>query len=288
MAQGRVCMAADVSAVAMTPDLGAEIRGIDLSSPLSDGCFRRILDLFHRYCVVFLRDQALDPRLLARFAARFGEIDLPAGGEASIPGLPQVSVIVDSLRDPPASGRARYRLSWHSDHSSQPAPALATVLYAADCPDRGGDIEFVNMCSVFNALPREKQLFLEKLRALHGADLAPAEAALGAGTAADATPPLVEHPVVRVHRETGRKALYVAKDTVSRVLGLAAGASRKLIDELEAFATQPRFIYAHHWRKGDVLVWDNRCTLHRMRPFDQRYERTLHCIQIKGEVPIAA
>ena len=99
MAQGMVCLAADVSVVAMTPDLGAEIRGVDLSAPLSDACFARIVEVFHRYCVIFLRDQELDARLLARFAARFGEPELVSPDERPLPGLPQVSVLGEASRD---------------------------------------------------------------------------------------------------------------------------------------------------------------------------------------------
>lgn len=291
MAQGRVCMAADVSAVAMTPDLGAEIRGVDLSAPLSDACFRRILEVFHRYCVIFLRDQELDPRLLVRFAARFGEAEPGPSQDNLLPGLPQVSVVSNGAKEGRTPGMVRDGTHWHSNQSYKPAPPLATLLYGVQCPPEGGDTEFINMYSVLNALPVEKRLFAEKLRAVHDrnfrhAELHPGSARL-APEQSERTPP-VEHPLVRVHPVTGRKTLFVAKDMVSRIPGMGPAESRQLIDELEAFATQPRFIYSHRWRKGDLVVWDNRCTLHRMTPFDNRYVRTLHRIQVKGEAPIAA
>jgi len=289
MAQGKVCLAADVSVVGMTPDLGAEIRGVDLSAPLSDACFGRILDLFHRYCVVFLRNQELDARLLARFAARFGEAELTPADESPLPGLAQVSVVGGAHGDAalsPGSGEPGY---WHSDRSYVAAPPAATLLYALQGAD-GGSLEFVNMYSVLNALAPEKRLLVEKLRGVHergGTEHDPAATDEPVVLALAAKRRVAEHPLVRIHPETGKKALYLAKDVVTRTPGMREQDSRKLIEQLEAFATQPRFIYAHRWRKGDVLVWDNRCTLHRMASLEGAHDRTLYRIRVRGEVPVA-
>jgi taurine dioxygenase len=281
MAQGKVCLAADVSAVAMTPDLGAEVRGVDLAAPLSDACFARIVQIFHRYSVIFLRGQALDARLLARFAARFGEVEPAPAEEHPLPGLPQVSVLGGSPRDPDkAEPEPAY---WHSDCSYASVPPAVTLLYGMSGAD-GGSAEFVNMYSVFNALAPEKQLLVRKLRGVHVARAA--DVAAGSSESAGAQRPGAEHPLVRVHPETGKRALYLAKEVVARAAGLREEDSRELIEQLEAFATQPRFVYAHRWRKGDLLVWDNRCTLHRMA-FERRGERTLYRIRVRGETPIA-
>lgn len=282
MAQGKVCLAADVSAVAMTPDLGAEIRGVDLCAPLSDACFARILEVFHRYCVIYLRSQALDARLLARFAARFGEAEQAAADENPLPGLPQVSVLEDSGREAGAVGHEPS--FWHSDRSYEAAPPAVTLLYAENGVDRA-NAEFVNMYSVLNALDPEKRLLVQKLRGLHLTRTADA-AGMGVEEAGGAQRQPAEHPLVRVHPNTGKRALYLAKEVVVRAAGMREDESRKLIEQLDAFATQPRFVYAHRWRKGDLLIWDNRCTLHRMS-FEPRSDRTLYRIRVKGEVPIA-
>jgi taurine dioxygenase len=277
MAQGKVCLAADVSAVAMTPDLGAEIRGIDLAAPLSDACFARILEIFRRYCVIYLRHQELDARLLARFAARFGEAEPMPADEHPLPGLPQVGVLDGSGRNAAATEPGY----WHSDRSYEVAPPAVTLLYAQSGAD-GASTEFVNMYSVFNALAPEKRLLVQKLRGLH----APRSADAGAAPeAAGARRDAVEHPLVRVHPETGKRAVYLAKDVVVRTAGLREEDSRQLLEQLEAFATQPRFVYAHRWRKGDLLVWDNRCTLHRAS-FETGSDRALYRIRVKGEPPI--
>jgi alpha-ketoglutarate-dependent taurine dioxygenase len=148
----------------------------------------------------------------------------------------------------------------------------------------GANAEFVNMCSVFNALAPEKQLLVQKLRGLHVAPVADSSPAPAESADTQRLP--VEHPLVRIHPETGKRALYLAKEVVARAPGLRADDSRKLIDQLEAFATQPRFVYAHRWRKSDLLIWDNRCTLHRMS-FEPRNDRTLYRIRVKRESPIA-
>ena len=284
MAQGKVCLAADVTVVAMTPDLGAEVRGVDLSAPLSDACFARIREAFHRYCVIYLRDQSLDPRLLARFAARFGDAELTPFSKQALPGLPQVGVLGAQ-----ATSEGCESAYWHSDRSFEPAPPAATVLYGAQAPE-GVSTEFVNMYSVLNALGRDQRVLLEKLRGLHALDWkgvgAPVDAYASHGAASPQRE--AEHPLVRMHPETGKKALYLGRDVLSRTGAVSAAEARKLLAQLEAFATQPRFVYAHRWRAGDVLVWDNRCTLHRMLGSEQAPSRTLHRIWLKGEVPVAA
>lgn len=284
MAQGRVGMAADVTVVAMTPDFGAEIRGVDLAVPLSDACFQAILAAFHRYSVIFLRGQKLDPRLLARFAARFGDVDSAPDAGFCIPGLPEVSVIGDLGHDAKACDILRHPMQWHSDGSHRARPPSITIMHTVQCAHRGaGGVEFANMYAAYAALPRVRRLFVEKLRGVHQASACvrartpEREQAAASGSA--------EHPLVRRHPTTGRKSIFACRLVVSRILGLAPDESRRLLDELETFATQPRFIYSHAWRRGDVLLWDNRCTLHRFLAFDRKGERVLHGVRVCGEAP---
>lgn len=289
MAHGRICRAADVSALAMTPNLGAEVRGVDLSAPLSDACCARIMEIFHRYCVIFFRNQRLEPQHLLRFAARFGEPEVEPLPQRQLPGLPQIGVLAAARPNGRSNGASRGGVHWHSDRSYSSAPAQATVAYGIRCPREGATTEFVNMYAAYDALPPERRSAVEKLRAVHDPAFRYAELYPGRPVPEPvAKAAACEHPLVRVHPVTGRKALFVAKDVISHVTGMEEDESRKLIDELEAFAVQPRFGYAHRWQEGDVLVWDNRCTLHRATPFDPRHERTLHRIRVKGEVPVAA
>ena len=276
---------------ALGPGLGAEIHGVDLSQPLSDDAFARILELFHEHQVVCFRDQSLDAAALAAFSARFGPLDIHHMTEHVLPDLPQVRVLSNARRGGREIGITRGGMHWHSDLSYKPVPALATLLYGIDCPPEGADTQFVSMYAALESRPASERERLQKLRAVHDrnfrySELYPNRPPLSAEQIAKVPP--VEHPLVRVHPATGRKALYVAKDVVSRIVGMGERESRELIDDLEADATRPERIYSHRWRVGDVLVWDNRCTLHRATPYDNRYTRTLYRTQVKGEAPVPA
>ena len=278
-----------ITAIPMSDLLGAQISGVDLSQALSDAQFNRILDLFHRHCVIFFRGQKLDAAQLAAFSARFGELDVHHMTEHTLPGLPQVRVLSNVKKDGKAIGVSYGGMHWHSDLSYKERPGLATLLYAIQCPPSGADTQFVSMYAAYEALPAERRKELPRFKAVHDrnyryAALYPNRPPLTAQQIAK-VPPVV-HPLVIRHPDTGRAALYVAKDVVSGIIGMEDNVARKLIAELEALATQPEFIYSHQWREGDVLVWDNRCTLHRATPFDTRYGRTLYRTQVRAAVPV--
>jgi taurine dioxygenase len=281
----------DIRARPLTTHLGAEIHGVDLSRTLSDAQFACILEFFHRHCVIFFRDQVLDAAQLAAFSARFGELDVHHMTEHTLPGLPQVRVLSNVKKDGKAIGISYSGMHWHSDLSYKEKPGLATLLYALECPPTGADTQFVSMYAAYEALPAERRHRLAKLQAVHDrnyrySSLYPDRPPLSPEQIAK-VPPVV-HPLVVQHPVTGRATLFVAKEVVSGVVGMEAREARHLIDELEAFATRPEFMYSHKWRVGDVLVWDNRCTLHRATPFETRYRRTLYRTQVRGAAPVAA
>lgn len=280
-----------ITAQRLGPGLGAEIHGVDLSQPLGEDAFQRILELFHEHLVICIRGQALDPATLVDFSGRFGTLDVHHMTEHVLPDLPQVRVLSNAKKGGREIGITRGGMHWHSDLSYKPVPALATLLYGIDCPPEGADTQFVSMYGAFESQPAPRRAQLEKLRAVHDrnfrySELYPNRPPLTAEQVAKVPP--VEHPLVRVHPATGRKALYVAKDVVSRIVGMGEAEGRELIDALEADATRPERIYSHRWQVGDVVVWDNRCSLHRATPYDNRYTRTLYRTQVKGEVPVAA
>jgi len=274
----------------MSEKLGAEIRGIDLSTPPDAQAFAAILQTLHRYGVIFFRGQKLSPEQLAAFSRCFGELDIHHMTEHVFPHLPQVRVLSNVKKDGVSIGITKGGMHWHSDLSYKPQPALVTLLYAVECPPTGADTQFADMYAAFDELPEEKRRKLQSLRAVHDrnfrySELYPGRPPLAPEQVAKVPP--VEHPLVRVHPATGRPALFVAKDVVSRIAGLPEAESRALIDELEAFATRPDRVYSHKWQPGDLVVWDNRCTLHRATPYDPQYRRTLYRTQVKGEAPVA-
>lgn len=276
---------------ALTPGLGAEIHGADVSQPLADAAFSKLLDILHDRCVLVFRTQKLGPQQLAAFSARFGELDVHHMVEHTLPGLPTVRVLSNVVKDGRAIGIARGGMHWHSDLSYKPKPAMGTLLYGIECPPEGADTLFADMYAAYDALPLQTKEKLHGLRVVHDRnyhyrELYPNRPPLTPEQVAKVPP--AEHPAVRVHPVTRRRALFIAKDIVSHAVGMDVDEGRHLMEELEQFATQPKFVYAHKWRAGDLVVWDNRCLLHRATPYDNRYHRTLWRTQIKGDEPIAA
>lgn len=287
----RVNDARGITAARTGPGLGAQVHGVDLAEPLDDAAFQKILELFHEHQVIFFRGQKLDAAALVRFSARFGRLDVHHMTEHVLPDLPQVRVLSNAKQGGRAVGITRGGMHWHSDLSYKPVPALATLLYGIECPPEGADTQFVSMDAAYETLSPEQRRQVDDRRAVHDrnfryAELYPNRPPLTPEQVAKVPP--VEHPLVRVHPATGRKCLYVAKDVVSRIVGMEEAPGRALIDALEAHATRPERIYSHRWQAGDVVVWDNRCTLHRATPYDNRYTRTLYRTQVQGEVPVAA
>lgn len=283
--------ASALSVQPMSERLSAEIRGADLSTPPDAETFAAILQTLHRYGVIFFRGQTLTPDQLAAFSRCFGELDIHHMTEHVFPHLPQVRVLSNVKKDGVSIGITRGGMHWHSDLSYKPQPALVTLLYGVECPPTGADTQFADMYAAYADLPDVKRKKLQKLRAIHDRNyrysaLYPGRPPLTPEQVAKVPP--VEHPLVRLHPATCRPALFVAKDVVSRIVGMAEDESRALIDELEAFATRPDHVYSHKWQPGDLVVWDNRCTLHRATPYDPQYRRTLYRTQVKGEAPLAA
>lgn len=285
--------AAGIHATPAQAPLGAEVHGVDLAQPLGDAAFARILELFHQHAVIVLRGQRLTPAQLVAFSARFGALDVHHMTEHVFPDLPQVRVLSNARKeDGSTAGITRGGMHWHSDLSYKPVTALATLLYGVECPAEGADTEFASASAAWAALPDEARQRLAGLTAVHDRNfrysaLYPNRAPLTAEQVSKVPP--VEHPLVVVHPVTGSPALFVAKDVVSHVVGMDRAQGRALIDELEAFITRPAFVYAHRWSAGDLVVWDNRCTLHRATPYAfDRDTRTLWRTQVRGSAPRAA
>jgi len=275
----------------VTPRFVAEVTGVDLAQPLSDEAFARVLEHFHRYRIVFFRNQQITPDELASFGARFGELEVHHLPDHLMRQLPQVRIISNEIRDGKELGAARAGMYWHSDLSYKPRPALATLLYGIECPPVGGATQFADMVAAYAALPGAlKQKIRGRThvrdRSYRYNEFYPNRPPLTPEQIA-AVPP-VEHPMVRVHPVTGEHALYVSAGSCSHIVGMDVEEGRALLRELEAFATQPQFVYSHPWQKGDLVVWDNRVTLHCATSCPPPYRRTMQRVQAIGEVPIAA
>ncbi len=262
--------------------LGAEISGVDLSKPLDETTQQAIHDAFLKYKVLCFRDQKLTQDEQVAFSERFGTLERHAISNRNNASNPLVHIVNNLGPDGKPSGVVKSTM-WHSDKSFRPQPSMATILHAVTLPPDGGDTCFADMVAAYEALPEATKAELDGVKVVHswehsrenlGKKLTPEEIA-------DAPPQ--SHPLVRVHPETGEKALFMGMHA-SYLDGQPIEESRQRIIDLEKYATEDRFVYRHNWRQGDVLMWDNRCLLHRADPnFDAaHYPRVLHRTCLRG------
>jgi len=267
--------------------LGAEIRGVELTR-IDERDFAAIRAAWLEHLVLRFRDQSLSDPQLKAFSARFGELDPPGPnpyGKPFLPDHPEMNVIsnikVDGM---PIGGLGDGEAIWHADMTYVEHPPMAAILHALQVPASGGDTYWANMYLAYETLPAELKERIASHRAVHDATYN--SAGLRRKGYAEVTDPRkapgARHPLVRVHPETGRKALFLGRRRNSYIEGLALAESERLLDELWAHATQPRFTFRQQWRVGDVILWDNRCTLHRRDAFDPSALRLLHRTQIKA------
>jgi alpha-ketoglutarate-dependent taurine dioxygenase len=274
----------------LTPAGGIAISGIDLARPLSPALRQRISDAFLAHHVVVFPGQELSREAQFAFTANFGEVEHPEAQRAQGKRTRVAHVIsnLDSAGNPvdrSSSPVSNYR--WHTDKSYYPAPPMMTTLYAVELPAAGGDTEFANTALGYAALSETTKRHIAPLRVVFrwGATLGrPADPPTSA--AATATPPPVHHPLVRTHPETGVPALYLGNHA-SHILGLPAVEGARLLAALLAHTTRPEFVYTHRWRKGDLVMWDNRCLLHRAvaNYAIGKERRILHRTVLRGTVP---
>lgn len=263
--------------------LGAEIIGVDLSSPIDDQLFAQIRDAWHRYLVILLRDQDLSEEDQVRFAEKFGP---PAviHTKQFVRKHPAVMLISNIREDgKPIGALPDGEMHFHSDQCHQERPAMASMLYAIEVPSVGGNTLFANAYLAYETLPADIKRRIDGRKAINAYDYA--NASTSRGTRLGEGVPQYAHPVVRTHPATGRKALYVNRLMTIAIEGLPEAESDALLDLLFDHQEQRRFVYEHVWRVGDILMWDNRCTLHARTDFSSAERRLMRRITILGEKP---
>jgi taurine dioxygenase len=243
--------------------LGAEIDGIDLSADLPETTIQAIRDAFNRYQVIFFRDQSLTPEQQVRLGRRFGPLNIHPY-VSGMAGTPEVMEIIKEPED-----RINFGGGWHSDMSFLETPSIGSILYAVETPGFGGDTLFASQAAAYDALSDGLKATLEGLRAVHSAGRE--YSAQGASAQKRASMQVAEaegaagefvHPVVKVHPETGRRALYVNPAFTLRIDGWTSRESRPLLDFLFEHSRQERFTCRFSWRDGSVAFWDNRQVWH--------------------------
>ena len=270
--------------------LGAEITGIDLAAPVDDDLFAVILDTFHRDSVVVFRDQKLAPARQIAFSRRFGDIQYHVSPEVCLTDHPEVMVLSNEIRDGKYVGNPDAGSDWHADHSYMQAPTRISLLHALRVPDHGGDTEWANMYTAYDTLPAATRQRIEGLIGVHTFNrLRNRRVAMPArhGDGKEhykRSPPDAYHAIARSHEATGRKALYVSARFTVAIKDMDDGEAQPLLDELFAHQLRREFVYHHEWRLGDLLMWDNRCTLHvACGGIEPPGIRHLHRTTIQGE-----
>lgn len=266
----------------LSPALGAQIHGIDAAA-IDDAGFERVRTAWLEHLVLLFRNQRLDDRALVDFTSRFGELEEAPlfGGRRYVEEHPEVMIISNVAVDGREIGSlGNAEAFWHTDLNFVEEPPAASCLFAHEVPPTGGDTGFANMYSAFEALPQDAAARIAGRRIRHDARFN------SAGYLREVRVPDTLHPIVRRHPETLRNALYLGRRAHARIEDMAVDESDVLLDMLWAHATSDAFTWHHQWRAGDLLIWDNRCTLHRRDSFDASQRRVMHRTQTRGSRPV--
>lgn len=269
--------------------LGADIEGVDLAGPVRPETMEAIKRAWGDHLVLRFRGQILSDDALMRFSRQFGELDWAPIAAASAPDAREyVMVISNVIEDGVAIGQlGAYEAIWHTDMSYIAEPPSASALYSLEVPPAGGDTGFCNMYLAYETLTPELRRQIEGRFCRHDASRNSAgELRRGFVDAPDPSQTVgAEHPLVRTHPVTGRKALFLGRRRNAYIPGLPLTDSEALLDALWAHATKDEFTWYQQWRAGDLILWDNRCVMHRRDAFDPATRRVMHRTQIKGDRP---
>jgi len=282
-----------VRAVPLSKSIGADIVGVDLSRPLSDAESQMIHDAWMAHLVLRFRGQKLSKDQLLEFSRRFGELDkapINIKGEPWIAGYPNLTVMSNIIEDGKPMGSLGYgEAVWHTDMSYNDVTPSAALLYAEEVTKTGGETGFISMYQAYATLPADLKAAVEGKRIKHDASRNSAgELRKGYPDVTDPRDaPGALHPIVIHHPVTQRKALYLGRRPLSYVVGLSLAESDALLDRLWAHATQEEHAWFQKWSVGDLLMWDNRCAMHKRTAFDPNERRFMLRTQIKGVKPQA-
>ena len=266
----------------------AEITGVDITKPVAREDFRAIWDAFNEYQVLVVRDQDFNDDTQMAFSRMWGKLETMEAHAANNwkPGHIAVMTNLDAsgnllpLDDPGMVHRLRNE-AWHTDSSFKQVAALCSMLSARIVPPAGGNTDFASARAAYAAYPAGRKAELEAMTVIHRV-AKPEDVNDPAYNDEQKKRLTVTHPLVRVNPANGRKNFYVGSHA-QEIIGMPREAGKKLLDEITEFCTEPQFVYSHPWRLHDLVIWDNRCTLHRATTFDKtRYKRKMHRTTVAG------
>lgn len=271
--------------------LGAEIKGLDLNQPVSDHNIAQIRAALVENSVVVFRDQRITPDQHVAFSRRFGPLQVHVLNRFHLEHHPEILIVSNVIENDKPIGLVDAGADWHSDLSYMPTPSLGSLLHSQELPPEQGDTLYANMFKAYETLPADVKKLIDGRTAIHSyvyryrrlQKLSPWRVDL-TQKQIDEVPP-VEHPVVRTHPESGRKALFVSEGFTSHIVGLPQDESDALLKFLHEHTIRADNVYTHKWQAHDIVFWDNRSTVHYAAITPQHLRRTLYRTTVEGDVP---
>jgi taurine dioxygenase len=284
--QKRAAAPSEVIVRPLSPTMGVEIIGVDLSRALSSTERSLVDEAFNAHMVLCFRDQQLSMDELVAFSKTWGPLTEHTMPGQLRDGITEINIASNAGSDGKPTGKHPdlTAMRWHTDRSWRVDPALATILYGVEVPSVGGDTLFVNCAKAYDGLPADLKRRVDDMYAIHSVEYS---RKTGDGPAATEyelrNHPPTAHPLARRHPVTGKRALYIGCHAW-KIDGLPDEEGRRLLDDLLEFATQEPYVYRHRWHRHDLLMWDNRCTLHAATPYDTGAElRTMYRTVVAGD-----
>ena len=271
----------------LTERTGAEVCGLDLTQPVDPETQGALNRAFVKHHVLVIREQKFTPPQFIAAAQVFGELFQHDKREMHVPGYPQIYYVSNEQTVP--GKRYISGETFHTDHSNHPAPPKATMLFPVSLPKSGGDTQYVNMHEAYDDLPGATKERIDGLKAVHVylSKFSPRELRPLSEESSRLVPPPGVHPLVRMHPENGRKALYLNPVRIEAIEGMDDEEALDLVAELMEHSIQKKYEYRHQWRYGDFVIWDNRSVIHKANPdYDMNERRYLYRLMLKGEVPV--
>jgi alpha-ketoglutarate-dependent taurine dioxygenase len=268
--------------------LGATVNGVDLRD-LSEATFACIMRAWHEHSVLLFRGQTLTDQDLIAFSRRLGDLDwapVQETGRRFVEGLPEIYIVSNvKVNGEPIGSLGDGEAVWHTDMSYLELPPKASMLYALEIPPTGGNTSFCTMYGIYEALPQQLKDRIAGLKIKHDGTYNSGGYVRQGVTPTDdpRQSPGAVHPLVCVHPANGRRMLYLGRRRNAYLVGLELAESEALLDELWSIVDRREFSWEHVWRVGDLVLWDNRCTMHRRDAFDPNSRRIMHRTQVKGE-----
>ncbi len=270
--------------------LGAKVSGLDLSLTLDEHSFSDLYAAWLEHSVLVIPDQSLTEPALVEFSQRLGQLELPPASETRARGdggasLPEIWTISNVKVDGVSiGGLGNFEADWHTDMSYLETPPIASVLYAREIPEVGANTSFADMYAALESMPAGLRQRLSDICVQHDSAYTSVgtlrDGATKVGDASEAVGAI--HPAVRTHPETNRQALYMGRRLNASIQNMPMEQSEGLLDEIWSFCTQCQFVYEHVWQIGDLVMWDNRCTIHRRDAFDSEQRRIMWRTQVKA------